>query len=228
LIGIWAKRIAQPKHLVLTMRNFRTLTRKKIREMTRALARLRRAKCFAKVRGGCVSLEITNEGNGWHLHAHLLLDVDWLEMPDVARSWAKEVGQQFAIVKIKDVRANDYLQEICKYVVEGSELAKWKPDEINEFVHAVKGVRMFNSFGALRELAPQIRLELAASKPPGPVCQCGCSEFTYQDEVSVALEDARRLSTQSSRYLKERANAAAATVAAAATGGKFQQLGNNL
>jgi hypothetical protein len=121
LISHWAKKITQPKHLVLTQRNFPVLTRKEIRQLTQRLAKMRRSKCFAKVRGGCVSTEITNEERGWHLHAHLLLDVKWLDMEKVAVTWGKLVGQEFAIVKIKDVREKDYLQEICKYVVEGSE-----------------------------------------------------------------------------------------------------------
>jgi hypothetical protein len=154
---------------------------------------MRRAKCFRRVRGGCVSTEITNEGNGWHLHAHMLIDVRWLDMEQVSKKWGKIVGQNFAIVKIKDVRAGDYLQEICKYVVEGSELAKWQPDQINEFVQAVRGLRMFNSFGSLRQLAPQIRQEIFAQKPPPTVCACGCGKFIFESEEQAILHDVDNL-----------------------------------
>ena len=147
LISLWAKRIQQPKHLILTHKNHTVLTRRIYRQHTQRLAKFRRSKCFAKVRGGCVSTETTHEGNGWHVHAHLLLDVNWLDMHEVSIAWGKLVGQDFAIVKIKDVREREYLQEICKYVVEGSELAKWPADLINEFVRAQRGLRMFNSFG---------------------------------------------------------------------------------
>jgi hypothetical protein len=189
LISLWAKRITQPKHLVLTQKNFPVLTRKIIKWHTVQLAKIRRSKCFAMVKGGCVSTEITNEGNGWHLHAHMLIDCRWLDMEQVSLTWGKLVGQNFAIVKIKDVRETEYLQEICKYVVEGSELAKWQPHQINEFVRAIRGLRMFNSFGTLRELAPQIRQELFAQKPPSPICKCGCGHFIYEDEAtSVSRE----------------------------------------
>ena len=92
MLHLWASRIDQPKHLVLTQRNFSVLTGRKIREHTRNLARLRRSKCFQRVRGGSISVEITNEGNGWHLHSHWLLDCRWLDMPSVTRRWAKLVG----------------------------------------------------------------------------------------------------------------------------------------
>ena len=193
LIQSWAKRIKQPKHLVTTQSNFPILTRRTIREHVRNLARFRRRKVFQSVRGGCVSTEITNEGKGWHLHAHWLLDADWLNMPEISRVWGKIVGQNFAIVKVKDVRATDYVAEIVKYLAKGSEIASWAPEQINEFITAIRGCRFFGSFGALRELAPAIRAELLASKPPPPICECGCSQFQFGTEESEILHAASRL-----------------------------------
>ena len=149
VLQLWASRITQPKHLVLTQKNFPILTRKRFKEHTRALAKMRRSKCFRTVKGGCVTVEVTNERNGWHVHSHWLLDVRWLDMPSVSRTWAKLVGQSFAIVKIKDVRSTDYLKEVSKYVCEGSELASWPAEHILEFVSAVKGRRFFFPFGSL-------------------------------------------------------------------------------
>jgi Replication protein len=221
LIQLWAKRIKQPKHLILTHKNFPILTHKKIREHTAKLAKLRRSKCFKEVKGGCVSTEITNEERGWHLHAHLLLDVRWLEMPEVSKTWGKLVGQNFAIVKVKDVRQADYLHEICKYVVEGSELAKWHPEHLNEFVQAVRGLRFFNSFGSLRDLAPQIRRELFAQKPDSPVCKCGCGEFIFQTEEQIAVADARRLAGNKRSRARRQKPPEVLPPVAAATGGKL-------
>jgi hypothetical protein len=121
-----------------------------------------------------------------------------LDMEAVAITWGRLVGQHFAIVKIKDVREKSYLQEICKYVVEGSELAKWEPDEINEFVQAIRGLRMFNSFGTLRDLAPQIRREIFATKPPSPKCKCGCGEFIYESEETSLAREAGNLKPNNS------------------------------
>jgi hypothetical protein len=192
LIRLWAEKISQPKHLVLTQKNFPILTRRKIREHTRNLAKMRRQKSMKHVRGGCVSVEITNEGNGWHLHSHWLVDVDWLPMADVSIAWGKIVKQEFAIVKIKDVRKQDYLKEICKYVVEGSELAKWHPEEIQQFVRSVKGLRFFFSFGALYKLAPLIRAELAQTKREQKACECGGTDFKWESETSAILNEIRQ------------------------------------
>lgn len=189
----WAERIKQPKHLVLTQRNFEVLTRRKIKIFVKNLAALRRRKIFSAVKGGTCSIEITNEGKGWHLHAHLLLDVRWLDAGEVARIWGQQVGQEFAIVKIKDVRGQDYVKEVAKYVVEGSELAKWPAEKINEFVRAVKGSRFFGAFGSLRVLAPAIRAYLLTLKPTAAVCDCGCADFVFEDEAHAIMHEAKRL-----------------------------------
>lgn len=103
VLALWSMKINQPKHLILTQKNFPILTRRKIKMHNVAFAKLRRTTVFEKVLGGCRSVEITNESRGWHLHSHCLLDVRWLDMPEISRIWGKLVGQEFAIVKVKDV-----------------------------------------------------------------------------------------------------------------------------
>ena len=179
ILRLWANQIQQPKHLVLTMRNFDVLTKRELRFFKSRLLRMRHWKIFSRVRGGCCSLEITNEGRGWHLHAHLLLDVRYLDMENISRKWARALGQKFAIVKIKDVRGTDYVNEVSKYVVEGSELAKWPAEKINEFVRAIRGIRFFNSFGSLKAAAPAIRAALEHDAREKFKCDCGARDFDF-------------------------------------------------
>jgi hypothetical protein len=199
LLGLWVTRVKQPKHLVLTQQNFPVLTAKKIREHTRNLAAMRRTKCFKSVRGGCVSVEITRGETGWHLHSHWLIDCPWLDMSSISTTWGKLVGQEFAIVKVKDVRDKAYLQEVTKYVVEGSELAKWPAESINEFVHAIRGRRFFFVFGSLFHESPDIRRELRAQKKPAEACECGESSWTFQSEAQAQVEEIMRLNSRPGR-----------------------------
>ena len=194
VLQLWAGKITQPKHLVLTQKNFPILTKTIFRNHTKALAKMRRSKCFKAVRGGCVTVEVTNEGNGWHVHSHWLLDCRWLDMPAVSRTWGKLVGQSFAICKIKDVRSQDYLKEVSKYVCEGSELASWPANKILEFVVAIKGRRFFFPFGSLFHLGPAIRAELRGLRPEGVKCECGFCDFCYEDETSAILNEIRKQS----------------------------------
>ena len=192
LLRHWTKRIEQPKHLVLTRRNETgVLTRKLFRQTMRAFAKLRHLKLWKPVKGGCVSMELTNEGRGWHVHLHILADVRWLDAGEIARRWGKLVGQDYAIVKVKDCRGAAYLGEVTKYVVKGAELVSWKPEEIAQFIFAIKGVKFFSTFGTLFKLRREISVELEAEKPPPPVCECGCDQFWWETEESSIIRDCK-------------------------------------
>lgn len=197
VLALWASKVSQPKHLVLTQRNFPTLTPATIRHYQRSLARFRRSKAFSGVRGGSVSIEMTHEGRGWHLHSHWLLDVDWLDMPKVSRAWAKLVAQDFAICKVKDVRDTQYIQEVTKYVCDGSELAKWDADLLHEFVRAIRGRRFFFAFGSLFKQGREVRRAIEAAKPVGPICECGSEDFTWESETAAVARELRGVGQRS-------------------------------
>jgi hypothetical protein len=194
LLKHWSKRIRQPKHLVLTRRNFQVLTRQKVRQHHLQIGKLRRSKVWKDVRGGCASTEITHEGRGWHLHTHFLLDVRWLDMAEVERVWAKLVGQELAICKIKDCRGAEYLGEVTKYVVKSAELVSWKPELILEFLHAIDRVRFFATFGSLFHEAGEVRREIAREQHeqhPSATCDCGASDWIWRDEKAEVLHEIR-------------------------------------
>ena len=188
----WAKHITQPKHLVTTQKNFPILTAKKIREFQLNMVKLRRTLVFEKVQGGCVSIEITNEGRGWHLHAHWLVDARWVDAQALAITWGNLVGQDFAVVKVKDVREREYAQEICKYLAKGSEIASWNPAQILEFVSAIRGRRFFFAFGSLFKAGKQVRADLAKQKKPMSDCECGSHDFLFESELAVVLNQIRK------------------------------------
>jgi hypothetical protein len=183
------REITQPKHLVTTQRNFPILTRSAIRTHQKNLVRLRRTSLFESVRGGCVSVELTNESRGWHLHAHWLLDVRWLDVARVAATWGQIVGQSDgSIIKIQDVRGSSYITEVSKYVCKGSEAAGWSPDELNQFIRAIHGCRFFFSFGTLFKRARIIRARLKLDREIA-VCDCGSSDFVWCDETTEVVRE---------------------------------------
>ena len=194
LLKAWTKTIQQPKHVVLTMKNFEVLTRSKIKKFKKGICQLRRSKFFNEVTGGCVSIEITNDTgkrSGWHLHAHLLVNVRWLDGPVLAVRWGKVIGQEFGIVKVKDCRAADYLGEVSKYVCKPAQLAGWPPETIQQFVHAIRGVRFFSTFGNLFNHTEEINLEIQKLKPPLKACACGCLKFEFSSEHSELMKATR-------------------------------------
>lgn len=208
LLKTWMPTITQPKHIVTTQRNTQTLTREIVREHTRNLTRLRRSQVFGQVRGGCVSVEITNERRGWHIHAHWLVNARWVDAKELAITWGKIVGQDFAIVKVLDARerarvsiggtggkesvGGHYQRELMKYVVKGSDLARWTAEEIQDFVTAVRGQRFFFCFGDLFKAARKLRAIAECNRPPTEPCECGCSQYIITTDESNRRRNARR------------------------------------
>lgn len=175
----WTKLAQQPKHVVLTVRNSSTLTKDYVQSFKAAFRRLRRSAFASNWIGGFYSIEVTNEGQGWHLHLHALVESRWIDARQLSRAWARVAGQDFAIVKVKDARGKDYLREVTKYSVKGSDLAGWTGRDIAVFVDAFTGVRTFGVFGNLygrRKEWADFCKSLAANKPS---CDCGCSTFLF-------------------------------------------------
>ena len=189
----WAMTIRQPKHVVLTARNSATLTRRRVRMFQRAIARLRRTTLAQGWRSGTWSLEVTNESKGWHLHAHLLVDARWIDAVDLSGAWAKQIGQDFAIVKVKDARSADYLKELLKYVVKSSQLCEWNGYEIAELILAFRGVRSFGVFGSLTGLRSQWKQTIRQIRSDRSRCQCGCNKFVIRDARLEELESRHRV-----------------------------------
>lgn len=183
-VELWAGMVRNPKHVVLTARNAETLTRDYVRTFGKRLGQLRRSKLFRSVKAGCQSLELTNEGRGWHLHAHLLLDVPFLPADELARKWAKLVGQNFAIVKVKDVSGSTaYVRELTKYVAKGNAVASWSAEEIVTYIRAFDGVRTFRAFGNF--MTPEVREFVAnAMKKPYACESCGSHELVTDSEAN--------------------------------------------
>jgi len=181
-VEFWTAKIRQPKHVVLTAKNTEDFTPAVVRRFKEAWSKLRR-RAFAKNwSGGFYSLEVTNEGKGWHLHLHALIDAPWIDAGRLAKQWAECIGQDFAIVKVKDCRSGDYLRELCKYIVDGNMLAGWTGEQIGTYVLALRGQRTFGVFGTLYKLRSEHRTFLDEVQADAPACECGCTTWRYFSE----------------------------------------------
>jgi hypothetical protein len=169
------KECNQPKHVVLTVRNADHLSKKYLAWFKNKLGRLRRRSIARNWVGGFYALEITNEGRGWHLHCHLLIEARWIDARQLAIEWANLVGQDFAIVKVKDARDVDYVKELTKYVCKPNQLCKWQGDELHEFITTIEGSRMFGVFGSLYKKRTEFAEWLASIREHKPTCDCGCT-----------------------------------------------------
>jgi hypothetical protein len=127
--------------------------------------------------GGFWRLEVTNEDKGWHLHIHCLIDCAFIFERALAVEWEKFNGGLGHIVKVLDAREKDYLAEVTKYAVKGSDIAGWETQDIVDFVLAFKGRRTFGVFGKLYKLRAKHTERMQAVAAERVVCACGCSDF---------------------------------------------------
>jgi hypothetical protein len=195
----WTREIKQPKHVVLTVRNIPQLTAGHIHQAKHWLHNLRHRKFCDNWKSGCWSMEITNEGRGWHIHFHLLIDARWIDAPQLAREWCSVTDASGKIVKVRDARAEEYLAELVKYIAKGSQLATWPTADLLQFVTALDGVRTFGVFGDLYGLRTKYADWIKDVREKKPLCECGSSNVRYYSEAEALLLDAFPNQPQSTR-----------------------------
>jgi hypothetical protein len=182
----------QAKHVVLTARNTTDLTKEYILGIKEAFSKLRHRKFAKNWKGGFYSIETTWNGDGAHVHIHALIEAKWIDSGQLAIEWGKLVGQDFAIVKVKDARDRTYLSEVAKYVAKGSELASWTGDKLVAFIQAIADVRMFGVFGDLYKKRSEIREFLDFLQELRNRCECGCNNWRVMDEKVWEFEEIER------------------------------------
>jgi hypothetical protein len=188
-VAWWTVEVGQPKHVVLTVQNVMTLNHGHVDELKKWFTRLRHRKFCRNWRGGFYSVEVTNEGRGWHLHLHVLVDARWIDAGELARQWASVTRNFGKIVKVKDCRKADYLAEVTKYAVKGSELAGWTPGQIADFIRAFDGCRTFGVFGSLYGKRTEFAEWLKSIRDHKPKCDCGCQSLHFYSEAEWLERD---------------------------------------
>jgi len=173
----WIRLLNRPKHVVLTVRNTAELTKQYIQWVKKCFTRLRRRKFARNWRSGVYSIEVTNEGRGWHVHIHALIQATWIDAKELARQWADIVGQDFAIVWVKQAVGTEAADEVLKYAVKGNQIACWSPEEIRQYILATEGIRLFGRFGELTGELEEWKRQTESMVDTGFKCDCGSTDF---------------------------------------------------
>lgn len=199
-------RFQWPLHVTLTSRN--TATVDGLRRFRDAFTKFRRSKFWTNaVVGGVCGYELTKKDNGYHPHAHMILDCEWLAdrtpqpnwkgHPDhiayhcmqahdeLSRIWAKYCKQRDgAIVWVKRTAADTALSETLKYSLKTDEvLAMSGP--IGPVIHALNSIRSMTTFGSAYKIGKK------KVKAPCKCDQCGSSGTTgLASEVSRLIRQA--------------------------------------
>ena len=185
----WVNEVRQPKHVCLTLKNTATLTRKDVVRIRTDFARLRRRKFCKNWNGGFYSIEVTNEGKGWHLHLHALVDSVWIDQLELAKQWQSVTKGRGRIVWAKRARSGSFVVETAKYIVKGNMLAAWSPDELKQFVESFGNLRIFGVFGSLYGKRTKFAEWIAELKSVRPRCSCGSCLVKYYSELDWLIHE---------------------------------------
>jgi hypothetical protein len=181
-----------PKHLVLTFVNTQSLTKGYLQWCKACLSKFRRRKIFSRWLGGLWAMEITNEGKGWHVHFHLIVDGGFVQQKDISDQWREVCGDGSFIVHISSCTQKSAAKMlpiyVTKYAGKGFRPQDWTAEQLCEFAGAVDGVRTFGVFGSLYKARGEWREFLASVKEKATRCVCGCQQFVYLSEVEWLLK----------------------------------------
>lgn len=184
--------LKQVKHLVLTFRNVSVLSKDYLRSAVKSLQKFRRRSVFKPVRGGLWAMEITNEGRGWHVHFHLVIDSPWLAQKELVEAWKSSTPDGSFIVHISDANRGSLKKNLPRYVTKyagkGFRPHSWSADELGQFVTSIQGVRTFGVFGVLLGRRKEVSDWLKTIRRERSRCQCGCTDFRYFSELEWWME----------------------------------------
>lgn len=166
-----------------------------IRSFRKSLFALRRTPFWkSNVKGGVLGMEVTNTGHGWHVHAHLLIDCEWLalktERPrrsdsthilraklksahrELSAQWASVLHQPSAVVWVER-KWGKALLETIKYAVKPSTLME-SPDPLPPLLREMHRLKMVNGFGNCFGLTKKWEAAIKAAR--GPCCCPECNQ----------------------------------------------------
>jgi Replication protein len=198
-----------PMHITLTVPNiaYDGNARGMCRDLMLAFRRLRRLKLWSSnVKGGCYGIEVTDKGNGYHPHLHIVADCQWLAL----HTKEPRRGDSEQVVKAKFKGAAEELQaawqfatghdehlslwlrrcdsnaasEIVGYALKSQDAIKLG-GKLGDVFRAMDAVRMCAAFGSVRGV------KLPDDDTPRLVCPNGHSEWSVTKTIGRE-EDARR------------------------------------
>ena len=147
---------------------------------------MRRCKFASNWQAGLWRMEVTNEGKGWHIHIHALIEARYIDSFKLSLYWNKYTHDRGYIVKVRDCRDTNYIHEVTKYTVKPSQLSTWTPEQIAEYCDAFNHERTFGTFGDLFKLHAAHAQFVREALNGVQICECGCSDWVYMSDQNYA------------------------------------------
>ncbi len=139
-------RMKYPKFLTLTMPLWENNPQEGIKYLRQSFNKMRRHKLFSKVVGGSYMIELKIKPTGYHIHMHIMMDCPFLPYQKVFSAWKSLVGSDCPQIFIEAVKSEKAKEYVAKYASKASDFDSG-PDVVVKWYLAVKGQRLFTTFG---------------------------------------------------------------------------------
>jgi len=166
LVRYMLSHMVHPKFLTLTMARCDAL-KDGLSRIRKAFTRWRNWKQIKPmITGGYYQLEVVAKDDGWHVHLHALIDGQFLPKNIIWTTWAKALGVKQVNVDISAASRGEVAHEVAKYAAKAVQVKDWTPDQLAEFVAAMKNCRLSGTFGEWFNAKVD---ELLHEDPPDPL-----------------------------------------------------------
>jgi len=139
--------------LTLTLKHVRAPLRGQVEKLVTSFRELRRlARWRDTVKAAVWVLEVKIGLDGlWHPHLHVLMHSPYIEQGWLAGAW-KTITLDSTNVDIRRISAGHGASYIAKYVGKPAPLHRMNDDQLNEYVEALRGIRMCAAIGDWRKM----------------------------------------------------------------------------
>lgn len=146
------QRMNSVRFFTLTIQSHGKTLNEAERDLRNGFREIRRLKAWKKyVVAGIWTVEIKRgETPGtWNCHIHMLADGKYFPQSELSDAWKQATGDSF-IVDIRKVQSVDKAASyVTKYIAKPGDFRSMSDEDLIEFAKAVKGKRMFGTFGKL-------------------------------------------------------------------------------
>jgi len=168
--------LSHPKLITLTIPTQGDDAASGFKMIVDAFRKLRKDRLFRSIKGGAYSYEVIPHNSYFHIHLHLLVDAPFIPQTILFAAWRRIIGIQYASVDIKAATHAAAREYITKYAAKNHSIST-DPDLIWKLYEAIKGRRLFGTFGTWYNVKMDDDPTVDERAPKAGVCPC-CGSTT--------------------------------------------------
>lgn len=173
------RHMIHPKMLTLTQPLWKRNPHEGIKLLRENFNKLRRTKLFEKVIGGAYLIEVVLKDEGYHIHMHVMLDVEFIPYQKIFTAWKTILNFEHPSIDIRSASSNQARTYLAKDASK-SACRRTTPDQIVDWYEATKGERLFATFGKWYNAKIEELEENTLGIDTAPPCpSCGSVDSTF-------------------------------------------------